>query len=157
MKLSPRSGPPPRTGPAIPHQQLDQNAPVELQEELWRRMSSLSDITTGPSGISFADTRALHLRPESARPGAERFLIGTEFAHLHGPADGSLHACLPYDVVAEVIEKGWGELHPVARDGLRPTTLVMLFGPRDPDELEIIWQLVQVSHDFAITPARSDA
>ncbi|MEU4394727.1 phospholipase [Kribbella sp. NPDC023855] len=149
MNLTSRSGPPPRTGPAIPHQQLDQISPVELQEELWSRMTTLAGTTTGPSGISFPDTRALHLRQDLARPSSEAFLIGTEFAHLHGPADGSLHACLPYDVAAEVIGHGWGELHPMARDGLRPPTLVMLFGPRDATELETIWQLVQLSHTFA--------
>jgi hypothetical protein len=149
MKLSTRPGPPPRTGPAIPHQQLDQNAPLELQEELWQRMITLSGVTTGPSGISFPDTRALHLQPALAVQAVEPFLISTEFAHIHGPADGSLHACLPYDAVAEVIRQGWGELHPIARDGLRPATLVMLFGPRDDDELEVIWQLVQLSHNYA--------
>lgn len=149
MKLSTRPGPPPRTGPAIPHQQLDQNAPLDLQEDLWQRMIALPGVTTGPSGISFPDTRALHLRAELVARDVEAFLIGTEFAHLHGPADGSLHAVLPFDAVDEVIQHGWGELHPVARDGLRPANLVMLFGPRTPDELDIIWQLVQVSHDYA--------
>ncbi|TDC38622.1 luciferase family protein [Micromonospora sp. KC213] len=148
-ELPARQGPRPRTGPAIPHQQLSQIAPVELQDELWRRMTTLEGVVTGPSGISFPDTRALHLRPAPNSPEIERFLIGSEFAHLHGPADGSLHLCLPHDVVAEVERQGWGELHPIARDGKRPATLLMLFGPRDTNELKIVWKLVQVSHHFA--------
>jgi hypothetical protein len=147
--LPARQGPRPRTGPALPHQQLSQIAPVELQEELWRRMITLEGVVTGPSGISLPDTRALHLRPAPASPSAERILIGSEFAHLHGPADGSLHLCLPYDIVSEVERAGWGELHPMARAGRVPTTVVMLFGPRDEQELAIVWELVQRSHTFA--------
>lgn len=112
-------------------------------------MTTLDDVVTGPSGISFPDTRALHLRPTPTTLTPERFLIGTEFAHLHGPTDGSLHLTLPYDVVAEVVRQGWGELHPIARAGQRPATLLMLFGPRNNDELEILWPLVQQSHTFA--------
>jgi hypothetical protein len=38
LDLPTRSGDRPTTGPEIPHEQLDQTAPVELQEGLWRRM-----------------------------------------------------------------------------------------------------------------------
>jgi hypothetical protein len=133
----------------MPHQQLDQIAPVELQEELWRRMSGLEDATTGRSGVSLPETRALHLDPARATGPPEAYLVGTEFAHLHGDFDGSLHVALPKDAADEAIEKGWAELHPLAREGVLPPTLVMLYGPRDEAELETIWQLVEASYAFA--------
>ena len=76
---------------------------------------------------------------------------GTEFAHLHGhgPADGSLHLMLPVSVARDAIENGWSELHPMARRGAAPQTLVMLYGPRDMEELEMVWRLVQASYAFA--------
>jgi len=37
----------------------------------------------------------------------------------------------------------------MARRGLAPPTLVMLYGPRDQAELETIWQLVETSYAFA--------
>ncbi|MEV8021355.1 luciferase family protein [Streptomyces sp. NPDC086554] len=147
--LSSRSGPKPRTGPAIPHQQLSQIAPAELQEQLWSRMLTLAGATAGRSNISFPETRALHLAPEAAAGPAEAFLIGTEFAHLHGVEDGSLHLALPESEAQEVVAAGWGELHPLAREGRRPPTLLMVFGPRDEHELEIVWELVRRSHRFA--------
>lgn len=149
MKVLPiRKGPRPATGPAVPHQQLSQIAPVALQEELWRRMTGLAGVRTGPSGISFPESRALHL----ARPGSDptAFLVDAEFAHLHGPDDGSLHLCLPLERVADVERAGWGELHPVARAGKRPGTLLMVFGPRDEAELDVVWGLVRESHAFAV-------
>lgn len=148
-KLPHRTGPRPRTGPAIPHQQLSQNAPDWLQEELWRRMDDFDGVLTGPSGVSLPETRALHLEPELAAGPPEAFMVGTEFAHLHGPQDGSLHMALPPDLAREAIERGWAELHPLARAGRLPETLMMVYGPRDNSELETVWGLVEASYDHA--------
>jgi phospholipase/carboxylesterase len=129
--------------------QLDQNAPLVLQEALWQRMGHLEGVRTGPSLISLPDSRALHLDPRLARGPASALVVGTEFAHLHGPTDGSLHLTLPPPLVDDTIDKGWAELHPVARLGMIPATVVMLYGPRDEMELETIWKLVQSSYAFA--------
>ena len=152
-----RPGDRPKTSPEIPHQQLSQNAPSWLQEELWNRMSALDGVQQGRSNVSLPDTRALHLDPRLAQGPREAFmdrtlgsnLAGTEFAHLHGPADGSLHLMLPVSVARDAIESGWSELHPMARRGAAPQTLVMLYGPRDREELEMVWRLVQASYAFA--------
>lgn len=148
IKLTARTGQKPATGPVIPHQQLSQNAPVDLQESLWQRMIQLPHVITGPSLVSAHDTRALHLQPAYARGPAGSLMVGTEFAHLHGPGDGSLHMMLPPALVTDIIAKGWGEVHPIARSQPSPA-LVMIFGPRDADELETVWQLVRASYDFA--------
>jgi hypothetical protein len=152
LSLPKRPGPRPTARPETPHQQLDQIAPIRLQEGLWQRMIRLADVQAGPSEISAADTRALHLDSSVAHGPAEAFLPthGTEFAHLHGPADGSLHVHLPPGVAQEAIEAGWAELHPIARSGLIPPVLVMVYGPCDQDGLEIVWRLVELSYQFAL-------
>ena len=147
--LPERPGERPKTGPAIPHQQLSQNAPASLQEELWGRMSGLEGVRTGPSGVSLPETRALHLDRELAGGPPEAFMVGTEFAHLHGSEDGSLHLSLPSDLAREAIERGWAELHPLARSGQLPQTLVMVYGPRESGELETVWRLVAASYEYA--------
>lgn len=38
---------------------------------------------------------------------------------------------LPPALAAEAIHQGWAEVHPVARLGLIPPTLVMIYAPRD--------------------------
>jgi Family of unknown function (DUF5519) len=133
----------------MPHQQLEQTAPAALQEELWRRMTALEGVRTGRSGVSLPESRAVHLEPPLAQGSPDAFMVGTEFAHLHGASDGSLHLMLPPEVASEAIEKGWAELHPAARAGHAPATLVMLYGPRDQAELETVWKLVQASHRYA--------
>lgn len=146
--LTRRKGTLPQTGPAIPHQQLSQIAPAELQEQLWQRMSELGHVITGHSNISMHDTRALHLESSHAQGPRTAFMIGTEFAHLHGHHDGSLHMALPPNLVRQVVLLGWGEVHPIARSSPNPT-LLMVFGPRNAQELEIVWQLVALSYNYA--------
>lgn len=153
LDLPRRSGDRPRTREHNPHQQLSQIAPPELQERLWSRMTTLDGVLLGRSGVSLPDTRALHLRPTIAQGPGGAYLAGTEFAHLHGQGDGSLHMCLPESVVVRTIRQGWAEQHPMARQGYLPGTLVMVYGPRDPEELDIVWQLVRISHHFARRPA----
>ena len=46
--------------------------------------------------------------------------------------------------------KGWGEPHPLVLSGRLPETTVMVFGPRDTAEVEIVLGLVGVSHQFAL-------
>lgn len=147
--LPERPGPRPRTTPTNPHQQLDQNAPLHLQEELFQRARSLPDVQITPSQISVPGARAFTLVATAAGGPPEAFMIGREFAHLHPPYDGSLHVMLPEELAASVVAKGWGELHPVVRRGWLPPTALMIYGPRDEAELAAIWTILQASYAFA--------
>ncbi len=76
-------------------------------------------------------------------------MVGREFAHFHPEPDLSMHAILPPELANAAIDAGWAEMHPVARRGLIPPTAVMLFAPRDPDEVEVVKGLLSASHEFA--------
>lgn len=144
-----RQGPRPRTRQGMPHQQLDQHAPPELQEALFQRALGLPGVRSGPSGISVPGARAFLLAEELAAGPPEAFMVGREFAHLHPPYDGSLHVTLPPAAVERVVELAWGEPHPLAGRGGLPPTFVMVYGPRDPGELEAVWTILQASYAFA--------
>lgn len=133
----------------MPHQQVDQIAPAALQEQLFARVADLPHVRVGTSLVSLPDARAFHLDAAAARGPAKAFQRGTEFAHIHGGYDGSLHLTLPPDVYQQVIETGWGEPHPISKT-------MMLFGPRDAHELETVWQIVLDSYHHALG-ATSDA
>jgi hypothetical protein len=148
--LPPRPGPRPRTTPTNPHTQLDQQpGEPRLQEELARRVFALPGVEEEPSGISVPGARALVLAADQPAGPPEAFLIGREFAHLHPTPDHSAHAMLPLDVANEAIEAGWAEPHPVARMGLIPPNAVMVYAPRDDDELDVVERLIRASHAFA--------
>ena len=106
--------------------------------------------------ISVPGARAFVLEEEAAGGPAEAFMIGREFAHLHPAQDGSLHMMLPPDLARTVDQQGWGEQHPVARMGLIPETAMMVYGPRDEGELDIVWKLLGASHSFATGSGRAE-
>jgi hypothetical protein len=148
--LPPRLGQRPHTTPTNPHTQLDQQpADAGIRPMLAERLFALPDVEERPTLISVPGARALWLRDDVPPGPPEAFMIEREFAHLHPGGDQSLHATLPPDLAESAIAAGWAELHPVARMGLIPATTVMLYAPRDQDELDVVHQLVVASYRFA--------
>ena len=143
-----RVGSRPRTTAVNPHTQLDQNAPIVLQERILSSASALAGVVVGDSHVSVAGTRAFHL-PTCTHPAALGFMVAREFAHLHPHSDGSLHMVIPPPVVQEVVDNGWAEYHPLAGEHGLPTNIVMVYGPRDEAELEVVQALLQASHGYA--------
>jgi hypothetical protein len=153
QELAERRGPRPRTTPTSPHTQLDQQPAAKtagrLRDRLARALFELPGVREAPSAVSVPGARALWLAPSSARGPRDAFLVGSEFAHLHPAPDWSLHAALPPRLAEEAVARGWAEAHPAARLGLVPPNVVMLYAPRDEDELRVILDLVRAGHAYA--------
>jgi phospholipase/carboxylesterase len=157
-----RIGTRPVTTDTNPHRQLDQHAPLELQEKLFARIHALPGIRIEASGIpefneegavAAVGTRAFVLDETLAKGPREAFLVGTEFAHIHSAPEGALHLCLPDSVRQQVLDGGWGEPHPLAGQVIQgfhaSPDACLIFGPRTEDEFNTIWQIVQDSYAFA--------
>ena len=144
-----RRGSRPTTTPTNPHTQLEQNPEREVVEELARRVFALPGVEERPSAISVPGARALWLREDVPAGPREAFMIGREFAHIHPMPDGSLHAALPPEVVQEAIRKGWAEQHLVARMGFILPDVVMIYAPRDVEEIEVVAGLVVEAYRYA--------
>jgi hypothetical protein len=155
--LPARQGERPRTNPNMPHTQISQQAPAEFQEALFQRIANLPGVIVGRSHVSVPGARAFHLSPESAAGPPEAFMIGTEFAHLHPAHDGSLHVVLPEPLARLVIARGWGEFHPMVEMGVAPPTNLMIFGPRDAEELDLVGRIVEASYRNARGIAAGEA
>jgi phospholipase/carboxylesterase len=159
-QLPVRHGDAPEVSVTTPQQQQSQNSPVELQEALFSRIVELDGVVTAPSAVSVPGARALLLPPSGLRPGglppgdargpSDRFIVAEvgEFAHLHPAHDGSLYLVLPVPLAHDAVIQGWGVAHPLAGIRLTPGT-VMIFGPRDARELEIVTGIVRASHSYA--------
>jgi phospholipase/carboxylesterase len=153
-QLAPRAGLRPlttRPNPdlAFPHQQLTQTGPTELGEVLVARGALLPGVEVRDSCVSVPGARAFHVAGDLATGPPEAYQCQTEFAHVHPAGDGSLHMTLPPRVYDDVIAKGWGEPHPISGT-------MLVFGPRNRRELEIIWQLVVTSYRYAVGHVSSD-
>jgi hypothetical protein len=130
------------TGPC-PHEQVTQTAPPELQERVIALAGTLPGVEVGRSYVDVEGSRAFHLSPALARGPREAFLAGTEFAHIHPCYDGSLHLALPGPTARVVADAGWGEQHP-------DTGVLLVFGPRDAAEAELVWRLLRMSYRYAV-------
>ncbi|UUZ61231.1 luciferase domain-containing protein [Nocardioides sp. B-3] len=76
-----------------------------------------------------------------------------EFAHLHPEQDGSLHLALPLDLAGDAIARGWAQSHMWAGVRLSPGFL-MVYGPRDEAELEVVAGIVEASYRYALGQLR---
>ena len=149
LTLPKRNGAKPKTHYGLPHQQLDQVAPPDIYAKLKERAFDLPFVERRPSIISVPGAEALWLQEAGGHGCEEAFMRGNEFAHVHPPHDGSMHMMLPVKDVQEVLEKGWGEIHPLVPVGRMPPTLLLVFGPRDQKELDVILGLIDASYKFA--------
>lgn len=149
MNLAQRSGPKPETTNSLPHSQVTQHGPDELIERLHTWCFSLPDVNEEDSGISVPGSRALILR-DGVQSNPAGFMIGREFAHIHPhPDNGSMHLVLSAEDAREMIAEGWGENHYLVDQGKWAEGLVMVFSPRDEDELEAVKAIVTRSYEFA--------
>jgi len=140
-----RSGPRPTTTPTNPHTQLDQNAPVDLQDRLRVHALSLPGVRRGVSRVSVPGTVAFFLDAPTQPPTIPD-LLGGEWGHIHPESDGSLHVHIPTALAEVAIAAGWAEFHSLVAPGVLPPLVVMLYGPRDEEELTVCRALVEEAY-----------
>ncbi|KAK6954443.1 hypothetical protein Daesc_004410 [Daldinia eschscholtzii] len=71
-----------------------------------------------------------------------------EICHVHD-SDHSMHLNLHPDDIKEVIEKGWGQRHPLTSQCLLkmpvPKQFTMVYAPRSTDELRVVCQIIEAA------------
>ena len=148
--LPDREGNRPQTTPSNPHQQLNQQPEdTSYVKELMNWAFTFSDITRHYSPISVPGSIALWMKDSYACTNCNAFMVGTEFAHFHPHPDYSMHLGLTKKDAELVIEKGWGEWHPMIKRGILPPNMIMLYAPRNNGEMEVSKLILSRSYDFA--------
>lgn len=145
-----RRGERPTTSTDFPHRQLDQQPDdMAVRDDLARRAFGLEGVVERNTIISVPGARALVLAEDRPTGPDVAFIRGREFAHFHPGPDWSLHLALPDETADVAIERGWAELHLIARTKSLPGSVVMVYAPRDPEEAAVVLRLLQASRDFA--------
>lgn len=150
-----RRGPRPATTPTNPHTQLEQIAPVDLQERLRDHALALPGVRRGRSQVSVPGAIAFYLDEPAEEPQLPD-LFGGEWGHIHPHHDGSLHLNVPTELAETLIEAGWAEYHTLVPRGHLPPLVVMVYGPRDEDEYAVCAAIVEEAY-LANGGARHDA
>ena len=140
-----RKGEKPLTRKGMPHQQLNQNPKIEIYKNLAELLFDIPGVKEEMSLVSVPEARALWLSLNNLKFSEDAFMVNREFAHLHPPYDGSIHLMAPPNWLDEILEKGWGEKHPLAGQIL-PNNAIMIYAPRDEDEVKIVYNLVLLSY-----------
>jgi Family of unknown function (DUF5519) len=144
-----RPGPVPTVTEHEPQEQLDQLGPEEVWDELEHRASALPGVTERDSAISVKGARAFWLDQELVKGPEDSLIIEHEFAHIHPRPDSSWHLQLPYELALLTVSAGWGRIHTVVWLGDAPANSMMLYSPRNEEEMEVIWSLVEESYRYA--------
>ncbi len=149
-----RQGERPQVTSDGPQTQLTQRSPPELWGRLVAGVFALPGTVEGHSQVSPASSRAVFLAgrlderaPETSLAPGQRL----EPVHLHGVHDTSLHLCLWPDRGAELIDAGWAEPHQYGDFG----TELLVYGPRNEEELALVLGFVAESLSFARGVTRS--
>jgi hypothetical protein len=146
--LPKRVGPRPTTTSWAPHIQQEQLAPPAMLTALAARVFALPDIEERPIHRADPPERGLWLQDAVQKGPGDAFINEREIGHFH-PWDRSMHIALPPDLAPMAVEAGWAEVHPVARAGLARKNMVMLYGPRDEHEVEVIFGIVLAAYQHA--------
>lgn len=148
LTLIDRSGVPPEVTEGIPHIQLSQTSDDDTYDQLTVEVYAIDGIVGGESQSSLPGAQSIALAP--GLPANQNAIItGREFAHIHAnPGRGSLHLVLLTADAELVVEKGWGVYHPFHLNGRMPG-MVMVFAPRDDQDLETVIDIVTASFGFA--------
>lgn len=145
-----REGKKPLTTQTNPHTQLNQQPEdTSYINDLQSWAFQLTNIDKKPSLVSVPGSVAMFMSKEHSCKSCNAFMADTEFAHFHPHPDYSLHLGLPEKDAQVIIQKGWGEWHPLIERGFLPPNIIMMYAPRNQEELDVAKFILKHSYDFA--------
>lgn len=145
MDLPCRTGPKPQTSIEGSQSQLTENSSPELWGRLMHLAITEHNVVEGISSVSLQSSRAIFFRdlrktvvPWTSLAPAEKRL---EPVHIHGVHDTSIHLCMTTDRAQELVALGWGVMRPHSDFD----TAILVYGPRDEKELQIVLGFIRES------------
>lgn len=148
-QLPQRVGEPPSITEGMPQLQIGVDAVEEVNAELFRRVYSLPSVENQLTVISPVEgSRALWVEPSIEVAHPELLPKERELGHIH--PDGSLHMAMDPARGQEAVDAGWALFHPAA--GTRPgfQGFMLLYTPRNMDELGVICQLIVDGYNHVV-------
>ncbi|OXV06714.1 hypothetical protein Egran_05519, partial [Elaphomyces granulatus] len=149
-ELPKRIGPRPRVAGIAPQRLLTQRGGAEMYQTL--TLSIKHVVHCHPDrlylGISCFEKHSIGIFSHPSL--RHRPTCNGEICHAH-PSDGSLHLTLHPADVKFIIDQGWGERHPLARESwwwrarIVPPGFVLIYAPRDEKELNCVMEIVRAA------------
>ncbi|KAL3438134.1 hypothetical protein BDV09DRAFT_131392 [Aspergillus tetrazonus] len=168
-KIPARPGPRPTVAGIAPQRQITQKAGPVMYDALASEIHRLAlehpnTLYTATSCFEKHSTGIFYRFPATTTAAASsskspkttssthnhRITCNGEVCHSH-PSDGSLHLTLHPTDVKLVLERGWAQRHPLARDSLWrmmklvPPGFVMIYAPRNDEELKVVVEIIKAA------------
>lgn len=150
-KLPKRPGPRPKVAGLAPHRQMTQRTSAAMYSAL---AAEIKRIATANSDVLYEATSCFEKHSTGLFTNSALLIkqptCNGEVCHSHS-IDGSMHLTLHPADVKMVLERGWGERHPLAiEDGwwkgrFVPAGFVMIYAPRNMEELECVVRIIQAA------------
>ncbi|KAF2208850.1 hypothetical protein CERZMDRAFT_48506 [Cercospora zeae-maydis SCOH1-5] len=157
-RLPKRSSPPPLTKGIAPQRQMTQCASPEIYAKLGAAIANMARSSGNRFELGTSCFEKYSTGIFAALPPRNQTCRG-EICHAH-PSDGSLHLTLHPKDVKLVLERGWGQRHPLARGGFFerfvPVGFVMIYAPQTEQDIVHILQIVAAAAMFICGEDRPD-
>ncbi|PIB02578.1 hypothetical protein CB0940_01160 [Cercospora beticola] len=148
--LPKRAYPRPLTRGIAPQRQTTQCSSPEIYSKLGAAIANMASCSGSRFELGTSCFEKYSTGIFSASPPRNQTCRG-EICHAH-PSDGSLHLTLHPKDVKLVLERGWGQRHPLARGGFFerfvPVGFVMIYAPQTEEDIVHILQIVAAAAKF---------
>lgn len=148
--LPDRPGFRPKIAGIAPQRQIDQPGCPEMYQKLRRALEKLAlqQPDSFKTAISCFEKKGLALFAQNPINETCR----GEICHVHH-SDRSMHMNLHPDDAKVILEKGWGERHPLSRGGWMkqyvPREFLMIYAPRNRMELDVVCRIIEAAGFWA--------
>jgi hypothetical protein len=143
-----RKGARPKTIIGPLHVQYSGHGDPKYLKQLFNDILSWPYIEPTPTAPNHLDKVSIRLQKIAATNDSSPFISGTEFARVLLAAS-TIVLVLPLACAHWAIVKGWAEPHYLNSVGLMPPGTVIMYTPRNREELEVCYSLFFESYYFA--------
>jgi hypothetical protein len=151
-----RHGKRPITIGAPLHVQSCDHGNERVLRHLLSEVSGWPDVEEAPWSLAGPELASFLVAEEVATPDPSVFIAGREFARvLFNPL--TIYLSLPLSCAHWAIIRGWAEPHCASRSGLIPPGVMVVYTPRDEDEMTVCRSLFWISYNFSLSEWRKNS
>jgi len=148
QNLPARKGSRPTTIRGPLHIQCNQHGDLKYLNQLVDEVLTWPDLQSDKSFASRSNTIQIRLMKTAASSDFSAFITAREFARVLLGAP-TIYLALPTEWARWAIVRGWGEPHYLGSEGLMPAGTVVVYTPRDDEELEVSLALFSEAYYLA--------
>ena len=131
------------------HVQCSDNSDNMLLRELVEEVTGWPGIEASPLPVGGGGLVSFRIDEGLASDDLSNFINGTEFARVLFGAP-TIYLTLPLSYAHWAIVRGWAEPHFSGSFGLMPPGVMVVYTPRDENEMEVCRSLFLTSYNFAL-------